>query len=462
MSKKNRFTKYFLEKSNKELEEILSSSAHVQKAKLAAKWILEDRDSLPSHISFNDVDNENPNPYPKGFTFFEKQSSNDKSKLRNKLIQVRKDIHLEMIVYIVLLFIAPYLAFRPGQTPLIERMSYWDAVGVFSIIIIALSIASFIFKVYPKVRALQTDRKKIIACKVQEIENSFSGKYRVLNLEHQSLFEYRLSKWHACPNEGDFIRLELSEHGNQLVRIKKISLEDFTNLSDKKDYENFHRRKFFEVLVNVKPNKIDFSEFFGLMIPRESHFITPIIILLNILVFVLMLVFGVDIYRPEVADIINWGGNVKILTIGHQQFWRLITCMFVHIGIPHLLMNTLGFLFVAIFLENILGRLKFGLVYLITGLASSLVSVFWNTGTVSAGASGAIFGLYGYLLVYLVLKRDGRKNMNEGLVATISIYIIYNLIMGLTGNIDNAAHIGGLIAGMIFGTLDRKVTYLKI
>lgn len=462
MAKKNHFTKYFLEKSNKELEEILTSSAHVHEAKLAAKWILEDRDALLTHLSFNVKGNENSNPYPRGFTFFERQSPNDKSKLKNKLIQVRKDFRIELIVYSILLFVAPYLVFRPGQTPLIERMSYWDAVGIFSILIIALSISSFIYKAYPKVRALQTDRKKIISCRVLGVEDSFSGKKRVLILEHHSLTKYRLSKFHTCPNEGDYIRLELSEHGNQLVQIEKITVEAYTSLSDKKDYENFHRKRFFEVLANVKADNVNWSEFFGLLVPKEDHFITPIILMLNTLVFVIMLIAGVDIYRPEVMDIINWGGNIKALTVDQGQYWRLVTSVFVHIGIPHLLMNALGFLFVAVLLEHILGRIRFGLIYLTTGLVASLVSVFWNTAMVSAGASGAIFGLYGFLLMHLVLRREGRKKMNGGLIATISIYIIYNLIMGLTGNIDNAAHIGGLISGMILGTLFRKTKHRRI
>ena len=166
-----------------------------------------------------------------------------------------------------------------------------------------------------------------------------------------------------------------------------------------------------------------------------------------------MLISGVDIYRPEVIDIVNWGGNAKVLTLEQGQYWRLVTSVFVHVGIAHILMNSIGFLFAAALLEHNLGRQLFLFVYISTGILASLTSALWNDNMVSAGASGAIFGLYGFILAKLLSANEQQRKMNDGLIVTIFIYVLYNLIMGLTGNIDNAAHIGGLLSGIVMGVL---------
>jgi rhomboid protease GluP len=69
-----------------------------------------------------------------------------------------------------------------------------------------------------------------------------------------------------------------------------------------------------------------------------------------------MLIAGVGIYKPNVIDIVKWGGNIRALTIDQSEYWRLLTNVFVHIGILHLLMNVIGFIFVSAFVEKILGK----------------------------------------------------------------------------------------------------------
>jgi len=417
---------------------------------MAAKWILEERESLPELIPHS-LTIEDNNPFPDGITFFDKQSPDDKSKLRNNLIQLRKDSRFEFIIYGVMTLLAPYIAFRPGQTPLIESMSYWQAVGFFSIFIVTMAIGSFIFKGYSRIRALQTDRKKIIAARVLEVEDSFKEKKHVLTLQHNQLRKYEISWFTRQPSKHEYVRLDFSELGDQLLKLHTISEERYIELSNQKDYLPSEKKTFFEVFTSVKAEPLELSGFFSLFIPKGDHFITPIVLLLNFLIFILMLITGVDIYRPEVIDIVNWGGNAKNLTLEQGQYWRLLTSIFVHIGITHILMNSLGFLFAAALLEHNLGRKFFLFVYLSTGILASITSALWNERMVSAGASGAIFGLYGFLLAKLISANEQQRKMNEGLIATILIYVLYNLIMGLTGNIDNAAHIGGLIAGIVLG-----------
>ena len=116
----------------------------------------------------------------------------------------------------------------------------------------------------------------------------------------------------------------------------------------------------------------------------------------------------------------------------------------------HLFSNTIGLLFVGIFLEPLLGRSKYLIAYLLTGILASIASIWLYDATVSVGASGAIFGLYGVFLALLLAKVYPPDFAKSFLISTV-IFISYNLLMGLTGGIDNAAHIGGLLSGFVVG-----------
>ena len=116
----------------------------------------------------------------------------------------------------------------------------------------------------------------------------------------------------------------------------------------------------------------------------------------------------------------------------------------------HLVANIYGLLFVGIFLEPRIGKVKFAVIYIITGILASISSLWWHDSTVSVGASGAIFGLYGLFLA-LLLTKVYTKEFSKALLLGTLIFIGFNLIMGLTGGIDNAAHIGGLVSGFVIG-----------
>ncbi len=183
--------------------------------------------------------------------------------------------------------------------------------------------------------------------------------------------------------------------------------------------------------------------------PQEGYFITPILIDLNIIVFVLMALCGVSIFEPSSESLVHWGASFKPMTLD-GQWWRLLTACFLHIGIFHLLMNMYALLFIGLLLEHILGRLRFISAYLLSGLAASLVSLWWHDITVSAGASGAIFGMYGVFLALLTTKII-EENDRKDLMTSIAVFVGYNLITGLKAGVDNAAHIGGLLGGIIMG-----------
>lgn len=182
-----------------------------------------------------------------------------------------------------------------------------------------------------------------------------------------------------------------------------------------------------------------------------GHKVTYTLIGLNILAFAIMAINGVGIFEPEVRHLVEWGANVRLLTES-GDWWRLGSAMFMHIGIIHLLLNMYALYSIGVQLEPAMGRWKFLAAYVSTGILASLTSIWWHENTASAGASGAIFGMYGVFLALLTTKFFD-KNAQKALLSSIGIFVAYNLIYGMKAGIDNAAHIGGLISGLVFGYL---------
>ena len=185
--------------------------------------------------------------------------------------------------------------------------------------------------------------------------------------------------------------------------------------------------------------------------PAEGYYITPILITINILIYILMLLAGVSFLSPSHHHLIYWGANYSPLTTDGEA-WRLLTNTFLHGGILHLLMNMYALIYIGFLLEPYLGKVKFLAAYLLAGIAASTVSLFWNDMTISVGASGAIFGMYGVFLALLTTNFIERAN-RKAMLTSISIFVGYSILSGLSPNsgVDNAAHIGGLISGLIIG-----------
>ncbi|MBP6335890.1 MAG: rhomboid family intramembrane serine protease [Bacteroidia bacterium] len=189
--------------------------------------------------------------------------------------------------------------------------------------------------------------------------------------------------------------------------------------------------------------------FLSAFIPRKGYFISPILINLNILIWIAMVITGTHWFLPDTDSLIKWGANFSPMTL-EGQAWRLITCCFIHIGILHLLMNMYALIFIGLLLEPRLGKTNFIAAYLLTGIVASVTSLWWNDAIVSAGASGAIFGMYGVFLAMLTTNLI-EKHVRKALLSSIAIFVVFNLLNGLKEGIDNAAHLGGLISGLVIG-----------
>ncbi|MEP6673847.1 MAG: rhomboid family intramembrane serine protease [Ferruginibacter sp.] len=199
---------------------------------------------------------------------------------------------------------------------------------------------------------------------------------------------------------------------------------------------------------------------------KGNLYVTYSIMAINVIVFVIMCIKGVSVFAPTGLDIINWGGNYGPLTLT-GDWWRLITCVFVHIGIIHIAFNMYALYMVGVFLEPMLGKLRYTAAYLATGILSSVVSLWWHTTPLaSAGASGAIFGMFGVFLA-LLLTNLIPKQVRNGLLQSIGILVGYNLLYGMKSGVDNSAHVGGLISGLVIGffyylTLRKPATVQRI
>jgi len=185
--------------------------------------------------------------------------------------------------------------------------------------------------------------------------------------------------------------------------------------------------------------------------PHQGFFATHLIIELNLLIFIIMVFSGLGLITFSGSDLLAWGANFRPNIID-GEYWRLFTSTFLHGGLIHLLMNLYGLFFIGLFLEPILKFKRFIFFYAITGIIASIFSIWWHTATVSVGASGAIFGMYGIFLALLLTKLFPKDFQKPFLINTL-IFVGYNLLNGLTGGIDNAAHIGGLLSGIVIGLL---------
>jgi rhomboid protease GluP len=187
--------------------------------------------------------------------------------------------------------------------------------------------------------------------------------------------------------------------------------------------------------------------------------VTPVLIGLNVAVFLVMAAAGAGIFtvNPEVH--VLWGSNFGPRTVA-GEWWRLLTSIFVHFGVMHLLLNMWVLRLYGELAERLFGTAHYLALYLFAGIAGSLASLAWHPEVNSAGASGAIFGIFGGMLAFVARRRN--RVPASIMVAhrnSMLAFVAVNLLFGFVyPGIDNAAHLGGLAAGFVLGlALGRPV-----
>lgn len=186
-------------------------------------------------------------------------------------------------------------------------------------------------------------------------------------------------------------------------------------------------------------------------LPRKGFFLTPLIVVANLLMFLVLVVSNASFTQFSVQSGIFWGANYGPLVLD-GQWWRLLSSVFLHWSLMHLVFNAAALIFLGRILEPLLGTAVFFISYLVMGVLASIVSVLFNDNVVSAGASGAVFGLFGVFLA-LLLSNLVEKRMRAIWLKTILAMLAINLATGFFLPVDNAAHVGGLFSGIMLGAL---------
>lgn len=187
---------------------------------------------------------------------------------------------------------------------------------------------------------------------------------------------------------------------------------------------------------------------------------TTIIVVINVAIFFILSLFG---DTEDAAFMLQHGAMYEPMVTQQHEFYRIFTSMFLHFGITHLLNNMVLLGALGWNLELEIGKIRFLIIYLVSGIGGNLLSLYFGisaeTYAVSAGASGAIFGLMGALL-YVVIANRGRLGRLSG--RGMLFMVILSLYFGLTSSgVDNWAHIGGLVTGFVMAVIlyRRKDSY---
>lgn len=179
---------------------------------------------------------------------------------------------------------------------------------------------------------------------------------------------------------------------------------------------------------------------------------TVALIVINVAVFFILTMFG---DTEDAVFMLQHGAMYEPYIIEGHEYYRIFTCLFLHFGITHQLNNMVLLGALGWNLELEIGKVRFVIIYFASGIIGNIVSLFYDLTleqpAVSAGASGAIFGLMGALL-YVVIANRGRLGRLSG--RGMLVMVILSLYFGLTSTgVDNLAHIGGLVSGFLLAVL---------
>ena len=186
--------------------------------------------------------------------------------------------------------------------------------------------------------------------------------------------------------------------------------------------------------------------------PRKIAFVNIGIVVINILVFLFLDYLG---NTEDSLFMANHGAIFPPFITEQKEYYRLLTGMFMHFGINHLVNNMLVLFFLGDNLERAVGHLHYLIIYLLSGLGAGSLSLYMMIRTgdyaVSAGASGAIFGMVGALL-YIVIRNKGR--LEDVTSIRLGFMILLSLYLGFTSTgVDNMAHVGGLVSGFLLAVI---------
>lgn len=294
---------------------------------------------------------------------------------------------------------------------------------------------------------LDFDKFKLSRIVKQVKKKTLSLKVKVLNIYTDVEDEKLLS------DNDVFVTKEADINNPKLTSI-------FPNIVEKTERKEDGIEYFIKVTDSINKKNEKRSKIAEKIFSYKTPSITYIIMGICVFLFIMMYIFGNG--SESTSTLIKFGANYDLLTKS-GEYYRLFTCMFLHIGIWHLLCNMYSLYIIGKEIENLYGKSKYLVIYVLSGLCGSILSLAFSHNTISAGASGAIFGLLGALLYFGYYYRT---YLGATIRSSIIPVIILNLIIGmLTPGISNSAHIGGLVGGilvsMMVGVPDKSTKIEK-
>ena len=278
---------------------------------------------------------------------------------------------------------------------------------------------------------LEFDKFKLDRVVKQVKKKTLSFKVKVLNIYTDIEDDKMLS------DDDVFISNENDINNPKLINI-------FPNIVEKTERKENAMEYFIKVTDNINQKNEKKSKIAEKIFSYKKPIITYGVMAICIIVFALMYILGNG--SEDSYTLIKFGANYDILT-RMGQYYRLFTSMFLHIGIMHLICNMYSLFIIGKEVESFFGKWKYLLIYILSGVCGSILSMAFSHNTVSAGASGAIFGLLGALLYFGYYYRT---YLGATIKRSLLPVIAFNLVIGfLTPGIDNAAHIGGLVSGIL-------------
>lgn len=205
----------------------------------------------------------------------------------------------------------------------------------------------------------------------------------------------------------------------------------------------------FEEEIALQRDQAATRRFVGALFMRSSPF-TFLFFGINIGLFVMMwLAGGMGAMQANGAVLIGFGAKENALINDQHEYWRLVTCIFLHIGFLHILFNNYALWIVGQEIERLYGSARFVVLYLATGIVASIASYYFSPTHPSAGASGALFGLFGVLGTFAFrYRKEIPDTISREIKRRVLPLIMINLVFGFSvAGIDNAAHLGGLVSG---------------
>jgi len=282
---------------------------------------------------------------------------------------------------------------------------------------------------------------------------------QILKRVKKKMFSFKINALSIFVNLGDNVNLNNKDFDNiKCANVKEINdltkyksiINTFPNIIEVEDTNQEGMELFIKLTNDINKKNFDESKKVEEVFSKKTPYVTYIIMAVCTILYIVTSLFSNNILEQSAPALYNVGAlvNFNMMESNYLDLFRLISSIFLHGGILHLLCNMYSLYIIGPQIESFFGKTKFVVIYILSGVIGNLLSMtFLQDNVVSVGASGAIFGLLGALLYF---GYHYRVYLSGVIRSQIVPLILLNLTIGfVSAGINNVAHIGGLIGGVL-------------